>query len=51
MPYTDYMPPVGGGRQSYPELTDHCRPGGEATFAELHYTASGPCRRCGAIEE
>lgn len=51
MTYTDCMSPVGGPKQSHPELTDHCRPGGEETFPEHDYTATGPCRRCGADEK
>lgn len=31
MAYPAYQPPVGGVKLSHLELTDHCRPGGEAT--------------------
>lgn len=51
MVYTDYMPPVGGAKQTLPELTDHCRPSGDMTYPEHAYTAAGPCRRCGADEK
>jgi hypothetical protein len=51
MPYTDYMPPVGGAKQSLPDLTDHCRPSGETTYPEHDYAAPGPCRRCGDDEK
>jgi hypothetical protein len=48
-----YMPPVGGSKQSIPELTDHCRPSGEKTYPEHSYSANGParCRRCGVTEK
>jgi hypothetical protein len=32
--YSSYMPPVGGARQTLPELTDHCRPRGRKTSPE-----------------
>ncbi|MER6432109.1 hypothetical protein ABT272_30955 [Streptomyces sp900105245] len=52
MAYTDYLPPVGGAKQTYPELTDHCRPPGrQYTYAEHDYTTAGPCRRCGIEEQ
>lgn len=48
-----YMPPVGGSKQSHPEITDHCRPGNETTHPEHDYPAAGParCNRCGATEK
>ncbi|MGW0877162.1 hypothetical protein ACWD3Z_42890 [Streptomyces sp. NPDC002740] len=50
--FTSYLPPVGGYKQALPELTDHCRPGGEKTYPEHDYPATGDarCRRCCAAE-
>jgi hypothetical protein len=42
MAYPVYMPPVGGIKQSHPELTDHCRSGGETTYPEHDYPATDP---------
>lgn len=51
--YSSYMPPIGGTKQSHPELTDHCRPGGETTYPEHDYPTVGEaqCCRCGATEK
>jgi hypothetical protein len=53
MAYPAYQPPVGGTKQTHPEITDHCRPSGEKTYPEHSYPATGParCRRCGAAEK
>ncbi|MFJ4152770.1 hypothetical protein ACIP10_35075 [Streptomyces galbus] len=51
MSSSTYMPPVGGAKQNLPELTDHCRPGGEPTYPEHDYFTAGICRRCGATEK
>ncbi|MFE6520858.1 hypothetical protein [Streptomyces sp. NPDC057794] len=53
MAYASYMPPVGGYRHSYPEITDHCRPSGEKTYPEHSYSVTGParCHRCGVTEK
>lgn len=53
MTRTSCMPPVGGSKQSHPELTDHCCPDGEVTFPEHDYPATGEarCRRCDAAEQ
>lgn len=53
MAYDAYIPPVGGNRNSYPEITNHCRPNGDKTYPEHSYPATGParCRRCGTTEE
>ncbi|WP_181849613.1 hypothetical protein [Streptomyces parvulus] len=47
------MPPVGGAKQSYPEITEHCRVGDETTYPEHDYptTDHARCNRCGAIEK
>jgi len=51
--YSSYMPPVGGAKQTLPELTDHCLPRGRKTSPEHDYPASGPavCRRCNIHEQ
>ncbi|MBQ0850229.1 hypothetical protein J8N05_18710 [Streptomyces sp. BH-SS-21] len=51
--FVSYMPPVGGAKQTLPELTDHCRPAGEKTHPEHAYPSTGPaiCRRCGMEEK
>jgi hypothetical protein len=51
--FTSYMPPIGGMKQTLPELTDHCRPPGEKNHPEHDYPRSGQaiCRRCGAKEK
>ncbi|MFJ8785739.1 hypothetical protein [Streptomyces sp. NPDC102476] len=51
--FSSYMPPIGGAKQTLPELTDHCRPRGGKTYPEHDYPSSGQavCRRCGADDE
>ncbi|MFC9891461.1 hypothetical protein [Streptomyces pilosus] len=53
MGHPTYQPPVGGNKQDHPEITDHCRPGGETTHPEHDYPATGParCHRCDATEK
>ncbi|MGC5365685.1 hypothetical protein ACPXCE_29105 [Streptomyces sp. DT24] len=39
--YSSYIPPIGGTKHGRPELTDHCRPGGETTYPEHDYPTGG----------
>jgi hypothetical protein len=44
---------VGGVKRSIPELEDHCRPPGEASYPEHDYPSINVgerCRRCGLAE-
>ncbi|GAA3185712.1 hypothetical protein GCM10010451_38720 [Streptomyces virens] len=53
MAYPVCQPPVGGSKQPHPEITDHCRPGGETTHLEHEYPATGPAHghRCATTEK
>lgn len=53
MAHPVYRPPVGGSKQSHPEITDHCRPNGETSFPEHSYPATGTacCTRCASTEK
>ncbi|GAA4824310.1 hypothetical protein [Streptomyces ziwulingensis] len=48
--YSNYQPPIGGGKHQYFPLEDDCIDGGEA-YPEHDFPPvgeGGECRRCGA---